>query len=93
MVILPSNWCGVAFVDRLELPRFGGHLISGEAWFPEEGVCCALWVESDDQEEMARLLKVDPASRMECDLRTLMAHPGTGACPPPKAPCPSKCTI
>lgn len=24
-----------------ELTRFGGHLISGEPWFPEEGVCCA----------------------------------------------------
>lgn len=33
-----------------------------------------LWVESDDHEELARLLKVDPASHMECDLRTLMAR-------------------
>jgi len=31
----------------------------------------ALWVESDDQEELARLLKVDLDSRLECDLVTL----------------------
>jgi hypothetical protein len=31
----------------------------------------ALWVESDDQEEVARLLKADPGSRMECDLKTV----------------------
>ncbi|MEV0994348.1 hypothetical protein [Nonomuraea sp. NPDC050202] len=27
--------------EKLELARFGGYLISGEPWFPEEGVCCA----------------------------------------------------
>jgi len=30
----------------------------------------ALWVESDDQEDLARLLRVDPNSRLECDLKT-----------------------
>ncbi|OPG11397.1 hypothetical protein [Microbispora sp. GKU 823] len=31
----------------------------------------ALWVESDDPEELARLLKVDPSTRLECDLATM----------------------
>ncbi|WP_049569962.1 hypothetical protein [Nonomuraea sp. SBT364] len=31
----------------------------------------ALWVEGDDQEELARLLRVDPGSRLQCDLKTL----------------------
>ncbi|MEN3539072.1 hypothetical protein AAH991_28440 [Microbispora sp. ZYX-F-249] len=31
----------------------------------------SLWVEGDDQEELARLLGVDPGSRRECDLQTV----------------------
>ncbi|GLX94743.1 hypothetical protein [Herbidospora sp. NBRC 101105] len=31
-----------------------------------------LWVESDDQEEVARLLRVDEKTRQECDLGTLI---------------------
>ncbi|MEV0232167.1 hypothetical protein [Nonomuraea sp. NPDC050786] len=31
----------------------------------------ALWIEGDDREELARLLRVDPVSRRECDLKTL----------------------
>ncbi|MEU8041725.1 hypothetical protein [Streptosporangium sp. NPDC049078] len=31
----------------------------------------ALWMESDDQAELARLLRVDPGSRLECDLKTV----------------------
>src|SRR5688500_8397436 len=31
----------------------------------------ALWVESDDQEELARLLRVDLSTRLECDLATM----------------------
>ncbi|MFC0862596.1 hypothetical protein ACFHYQ_09845 [Sphaerimonospora cavernae] len=31
----------------------------------------ALWAEGDDQEELARLLRVDPSSRLECDLKTV----------------------
>ncbi|WP_406312585.1 hypothetical protein OHA77_29040 [Streptosporangium sp. NBC_01639] len=37
----------------------------------------ALWVEGDDQEELARLLKVDPGSRLECDLKTLACMDGS----------------
>jgi len=29
-----------------------------------------LWVESDDSEELSRLLRVDPNSRLDCDLET-----------------------
>ncbi|MFG6194328.1 hypothetical protein, partial [Nonomuraea sp. JJY05] len=32
---------GTCLNPSVELARFGGHLISGEPWFPEEGVCCA----------------------------------------------------
>ncbi|MDP9869319.1 MULTISPECIES: hypothetical protein [Streptosporangium] len=39
----------------------------------------ALWVEGDDQEELARLLKVDPGSRLECDLETLAGMNGGGS--------------
>jgi transposase len=28
-------------ISAMELARFGGHLISGEPWFPEEGAHCA----------------------------------------------------
>lgn len=38
----------------------------------------ALWVESDDQEELARLLRVDPGSRLECDLETLAGMDDSG---------------
>jgi hypothetical protein len=31
----------------------------------------ALWVESDDPEELARLLRVDPGTRLQCDLATM----------------------
>ncbi|GAA3442731.1 hypothetical protein [Planomonospora venezuelensis] len=31
-----------------------------------------LWVESDDPEEVSRLLRVDPETRLECDLETLI---------------------
>ncbi|MFD1938766.1 hypothetical protein ACFSKW_45620 [Nonomuraea mangrovi] len=31
-----------------------------------------LWVESDDREEVARLLRVDPGTRLECDRETLV---------------------
>ncbi|GAA3132477.1 hypothetical protein [Streptosporangium carneum] len=31
-----------------------------------------LWVESDDPEEVSRLLRVDPETRLDCDLETLV---------------------
>ncbi|WP_433365711.1 hypothetical protein [Streptosporangium sp. CA-115845] len=31
-----------------------------------------LWVESDDPEEVSRLLRVDPDTKLECDLETLI---------------------
>jgi hypothetical protein len=39
----------------------------------------ALWVEGDDQEELARLFRVDPGTRVNCDAATLA---GTYSGPP-----------
>ncbi|MEV5895919.1 hypothetical protein [Nonomuraea fuscirosea] len=41
----------------------------------------ALWVETDDPEELSRRFRVDPESRLECDLETLA---GTYEGPPRK---------
>jgi len=41
----------------------------------------ALWVETDDSEELSRRFRVDPESRLECDLKTLA---GTYEGPPAK---------
>ncbi|MCA2230488.1 transposase [Nonomuraea aurantiaca] len=39
------------------MTRFGGHLISGEPWCPEEGVCCAEQLSAEFRRQMVELVR------------------------------------